>query len=128
MISFTYCVSRYSDKTALSVFVSLHITDPAPRWPLMWDKRLSTTAKVHTGTRRSSRRWWRAARNRIRGNRRVHRWLGEPRGPVVAGCGTTGRKGRLADRRRSGGKFPPYPRAAASATPHPRGRPRRRAL
>src|SRR5207247_7949163 len=29
MTSFTYCVSRYSDQTALSVFVSLHI--PLPR-------------------------------------------------------------------------------------------------
>src|SRR5439155_635821 len=28
MISFTYCVSRYKDKTALSVFVSLHISHP----------------------------------------------------------------------------------------------------
>src|SRR5881397_1363925 len=42
MISFTYSVSRYSDKTALSVFVSLHISHPASRWPLMRDKRLST--------------------------------------------------------------------------------------
>src|SRR3989442_1246390 len=42
MISFTYCVSRYNDKTALSVFVSLHISHPAVRWPLMRDKGLST--------------------------------------------------------------------------------------
>src|SRR3989449_11374467 len=41
MISFTYCVSRYNDRTALSVFVSLHISHPAARWPLMWDKGLS---------------------------------------------------------------------------------------
>src|SRR5881296_2709603 len=42
MVSFTYCVSRYNDKTALSVFVSLHISHPEPRWRLMWDKRLSS--------------------------------------------------------------------------------------
>src|SRR3989475_10432508 len=38
MISFTYCVSRYNDKTALSVFVSLHISHPAPRRSLIRDK------------------------------------------------------------------------------------------
>src|SRR6266571_1325397 len=42
MISLTYRVSRYRDSTALSVFVSLHMSHPAPRWPLMWDKRLSS--------------------------------------------------------------------------------------
>src|SRR5439155_14086388 len=42
MISFTYCVSRYNDKTALSVFVSLHMSHPAPSRPLMRDKCLST--------------------------------------------------------------------------------------
>jgi hypothetical protein len=41
MISLTYWVSRYRDSTALSVFVSLHMSHPAPRWPLMRDKCLS---------------------------------------------------------------------------------------
>src|SRR5213594_4261235 len=126
MTSFTYCVSRYSDQTALSVFVSLHIPIPRLDGGSCGISVCQATAKVHTGTRRSSRRWWRAARHRIRGNRRVHRWLGEPRGPGVAGRGTTGRKGRLAHRRRSGGKFPPYPCTLDPRTPDPRARHRDR--
>src|SRR2546430_9609100 len=99
MVSFTYCVSRYNDKTAVAVFVSLHISHPAARWRLMWDKRLASDREgsYRNTTLVAAVVACRAAS--YRGNRRVHRWLGEQRGPGVAGRGTTGRKGRLAHRR-----------------------------
>src|SRR3989442_7437551 len=42
MTSFTYCVSRYSDQTALSVFVSLHIPIPRLQGRSSGIKRLSS--------------------------------------------------------------------------------------
>src|SRR2546426_7364636 len=128
MISFTYCVSRYNDRTALSVFVSLHISHPAARWPLMWDKGLSRDREgSYLNTTLVAAVMACRAESYTRKSTSTS-MVGEPKGPRVAGRGTTGRGGRLAHRRRSGGKSPPYPRALDPRTPDPRARHRDRIL
>src|SRR5882672_10581000 len=48
MTSLTYFVSRYHDRTALSVFVSLHITHPVVSLRRRRDKALaSRSPKIH---------------------------------------------------------------------------------